>query len=175
MAASHVSRAGPEKEQQTHYFLPLRFSFSLPFESLLSSLSFLGILKFPISFRTTVPRHQAWSWKRKAGEFISVCPTALDFLQRREPTLACVSGTGAMEVAWLSVQLPDNEVTRPSLPSDLEPQLLCNSCSLGKHLTPHSHWMQREGVPVSCAQSGMHQEVSVVDRASHIFKELLNR
>lgn len=53
-----------------HYFLPLLLSFSLPlplpFESLLS-MSFLGILKLPISFRTTVPRHHAWSWKRKEG------------------------------------------------------------------------------------------------------------
>lgn len=99
-----------EGSAETGYFF-LLFSFSLPFESLLSSLSFLGILKLPISFRTTDPRHQAWSWKKEAGEFISVCSTALIFLQRREPTVTCVSGTWGMDVArLLSVQLPESEV-----------------------------------------------------------------
>lgn len=47
--------------------LCLSLPLPLPFESLPSSLSFLGILKPPISFRTTMPRHQAWSWKGKGS------------------------------------------------------------------------------------------------------------
>lgn len=66
----------PERTAGTRHFLPLRFSF-LPLESLLSSFSFLGILKPPISFRTIVPRHQAWSWRREGRQFISVSPAAL--------------------------------------------------------------------------------------------------
>lgn len=73
-----------EKTAGTCHFLPLRFSF-LPLESLLSSFSFLGILKPPISFWTTVPRHQAWSWRRRQAVRLSE-PSSTVILLHREPT-----------------------------------------------------------------------------------------
>lgn len=85
--ASVCPRRPEERTAGTCHFLPLRFSFSLPLESLLSSFSFLGILKPPISFRTTVPRHQAWSWRRE-GRLSE--PSSTVILLHREPTAAHV-------------------------------------------------------------------------------------
>lgn len=92
---------------ETRYFLPLRLSFSLPFASLLSSFSFLGILKLPISLRTTVPRHQAWSWKREAGKFISVPNSTQLCTEERTNSSLCFGNVRDMEVGrLLSVWLP---------------------------------------------------------------------
>lgn len=79
---SHLQNIRGKDKRWLVHFLPLRLSLSLPlplpfpfpFKSLLSSVS-LGILKPPISFLTTVPRHQAWSWKRNGKEYYLVCLT----------------------------------------------------------------------------------------------------